>query len=378
MNFTSSLFDVRFFGAMIHTSKKRMMYRSHLAAIPGSRRIIRVLLKYFSIEQISQSVGVDDLKHIGIADNIAQEFIIRKNAMHPEKAYGDLLKCGATLLMEKDAEYPLLLKQIPSPPLFLYRLGNSIPLHNCIAVVGSRRITSYGRMAVEKIVRELVDADMCVVSGLAYGIDAKAHEVTIKNGGKTFAVTASGIDSMYPIANTRLAREIVETGGAIFTEFPMGTKAVAHNFPSRNRIIAGMSHATLVIQAQKKSGALITASFALDYGRDVGAVPGSIFDEQMEGCLELLSTGATPVRSATDILEPMGIRDLPASPKKARHLSDAQKKLFDLLAVSPRDIDSLSIETGKPVAELMALLTELEMGGIISFEGQKIALQNIS
>ncbi len=208
-------------------------------------------------------------------------------------------------------DFPLSLGEIPQPPETLYLRG-TLPdptQFYYLAVVGSRKFTNYGREAVERIIGGLAGYPICIVSGLAMGIDAIAHRAALDAGLPTVAIPGSGLDSgvIYPRSNLALAREIVQSGGALLSEFAPDLRAAPWTFPQRNRIMAGISQSTLVIEAEEKSGTLITARLAVDYNRNVFAVPGSIFSAPSKGTNKLIRQGATPITSAQDLLEELGL-----------------------------------------------------------------------
>ena len=207
----------------------------------------------------------------------------------------------------KNNEYPNQLKNIYDPPAKLYVLGNrSILNQKNFAIVGSRKATEYGKKVAMQISKELSENGLNIVSGLARGIDSYAHLGAIYAKGKTTAVLGSGIDIIYPKENFFLAEKIINTGGAIISEYPIGTKPMKINFPARNRIISGISEGLLVVEAKKKSGTLITVDFALEQGKEVFAVPGDINREQSEGCNLLIKDGANVVTSSQDIIYVIG------------------------------------------------------------------------
>lgn len=206
----------------------------------------------------------------------------------------------------EDERYPNKLRNIYDPPKKLYVLGNGEILKNKgIAIVGSRKATDYGKKVTLKISTELVNKEINIISGLAIGIDSYAHMgALIASGkGKTIAVLGSGIDEIYPKENTELARKIIQTGGCIVSEYPLGTKPNKINFPQRNRIISGLSDGVVVVEATKSSGSLITAEFGMEQGREIFAVPGNIFNPASEGTNELIRDGATIVLSSKEIIE---------------------------------------------------------------------------
>lgn len=210
----------------------------------------------------------------------------------------------------EDENYPCLLKEIYDPPQQLYYLGElkareKFPL----AVVGTRKISFYGKKATERLVNGLCQAGLTIVSGLALGVDGLAHQIALENGTRTIAVLGSGLDTVYPPDHKKLAKRIIDTGGALVSEYPPKTKPSKLTFPARNRIVAGMSLGVLVIEAPIKSGAMITARLALDQGREVFAVPGDIYSENSQGCNLLIKKGAKPVTKIEDILESFNYND---------------------------------------------------------------------
>ena len=278
-------------------------------------------------------------------------------------------------------DFPLALREIPEPPETLYIRG-TLPdpaQFYYLAVVGSRKFTSYGREAVERIIGGLAGYPVCIVSGLAMGIDAIAHRAALDAGLPTVAIPGSGLDSsvIYPRTNLALAREIVENGGALLSEFASDLRAAPWTFPQRNRIMAGISQSTLVIEAEEKSGTLITARLAVDYNRNVFAVPGSIFSAPSKGTNKLIRQGATPITSAQDLLEELGLVEQPFG-------TDTKQEPLDLTLYTPEE-QSILILLDEPLAreEILAAvtlapattlstLTILEIKGVIGEKMGKI------
>jgi DNA processing protein len=205
--------------------------------------------------------------------------------------------------------FPEVLTHIPDPPKELYILGDLGPLlqQSTLAVVGSRRVTPYGRGVTEELVRSVARQGVVIISGLALGVDAIAHEAALAVGGKTIAVLGCGLDKPYPATNRRLARRILEQGGALISEYPEGTPPLQHHFIARNRLVSGLSDGVLITEAAAKSGTVHTAGFALDQGKVVMAVPGNITSELSKGTNNLIKSGATPVTEGQDILNALGI-----------------------------------------------------------------------
>ncbi len=269
---------------------------------------------------------------------------------------------GHHLLALGDAEYPPCLLQIADPPTILFALGDIRLLSRpSLAVVGSRNATRQGELDAREFARSLSDAGFTIASGLALGIDAAAHRGGLAGACSSVAVVATGLDRVYPAANRELAHELAGRG-AVVSEFPLGTPPAADHFPRRNRIISGLSRGVLVVEAAIHSGSLTTARLALDQGREVFAIPGSIHAPLSKGCHWLLKQGAKLVESAEDLLvelgrAPEGTAALPPSP------SPAGEPLLDALAHAPASVDALALRTGLSAGSLAADLTRLELEG---------------
>ncbi len=268
-----------------------------------------------------------------------------------------------------DKSYPQLLKEIPDPPAILYYRGEILLVDELsIGVVGSRKYTDYGERAVEKLIYPLAKQKMTIISGLALGIDTLAHTAALRAGGRTLAVLGCGLDQIYPASNVRLADQIIQGRGAIISEFPVGTPALKFNFPMRNRIIAGMSLGTLVIEGAVDSGSLITARAALDYNREVFAVPGSIFSETSEGPNRLIQMGAKMVMDAQDILVEFNMeQSLLEKEAQAVIVADSQNEEILLrLLKEPMLVDELIMATKMAPPLVNTTLIMLEMKGAVS------------
>ncbi len=286
-----------------------------------------------------------------------------------------LEKHGIGLITIADDSYPPLLKEIHLPPSVLYVQG-TLTDDAAIAFVGSRAASLYGKRVVNRLVSPLVQAGFTIVSGGAQGIDAHTHQATLEAGGKTVAVLGSGLLRPYPAGNRKLFEKIVEYGGAVISSFPLEMEPHPGNFPARNRIISGLSRGTVVVQAAEKSGALITARYALEQGREVFAVPGAIDDELSVGCHGLIKQGATLTSSSSDIMEAFGMQELAhpreTEPKKVEHvqevinfMSPAQPTTPAGLIVqscsSPCSLDELLAITLLTMPELHTMLFELQL-----------------
>ncbi len=269
-----------------------------------------------------------------------------------------------------DDAFPERLKRIYDPPAFLFYKGLTEILNDkMFAVVGSRMTSDYGRMITERLTGELVANGFTIISGFARGVDTQAHKAALKNNGATVAVLGNGLDTIYPSENKKLFEEITERG-LFLTEYPMGTKPDAGNFPKRNRIISGMSSGVLVTEAGQKSGALLTAGYALDQNREVFAVPGSVFSGKSTGSNNLIKNGAKLVQNIDDILvELEGQYPAAVSHKKEQpdtsKLNGVYKKVFEILNSDPLHIDQIALQTELSPSEVLSTLLTLELGGYI-------------
>jgi len=248
-----------------------------------------------------------------------------------------------------DKNYPKVLKEIKIPPQILYVKGEIFAEENCFGIVGTRRCTNYGKQITEELTADLIDAGLTIVSGMARGIDTVAHKTAVSRKKRTIAILGSGIDerSIYPQENLKLAREIVKNGGAVISEFPVGDKGLPYHFPQRNRIISGLSLGVLVVEAKMKSGAMITASWAADQGKDVFAVPGQINIPTSEGPNYLIKQGAKLVSDVNDILEELNLPLKKLEQKQTEIKADSaeEEKILKILEEGPLHIDKIVEKT---------------------------------
>ena len=348
----------------------------HCALIPqlGPRSVVRLLnqvgldelstIYHWSINDFEKRAGFSSataqLVHTGLRDQTVLskelEFIERYQIRWADWT---------------DAAYPALLKMIHAPPLILYWRGaEPASCAPAVALVGSRQAGSYAQRAVDRLVPELVGAGWSVISGGARGADTMAHEATLRAGGRTAAVVGSGLLRPYPANNKKLFERIVGEGGSLISPFPLLMEALPGNFPARNRIIAGMGRATVVVQAAEKSGARITALYALEEGREVCAVPGDIFDPLSAGCHRLILEGATLVASGADVLRACGCevaaqpidRQKPLTAPEEQH--DERDELLKL-CLAPQSFDELLVGLSCSAGELRERLFDLQVGGRI-------------
>ncbi|MFH1405220.1 MAG: DNA-processing protein DprA [Patescibacteria group bacterium] len=299
----------------------------------------------------------------GLNPVLAEQFIQERIHINPEHELELLHKHNVQAITIKDSGYPPLLKTIFDPPAVLFIRGVlPDPNRNHLAVVGSRKATTYGIQSTAEIINQVARAGTIIVSGLAYGIDACAHTAALKAGGTTIAVLGSGLDkdNIYPTQNRSLAIQMISNGGAIISEFPIGVHAHKQNFPFRNRVIAGMCHATFVVEAAEKSGSLITARLALESNRDVYALPGSIHSPYSFGPNNLIKMGATPVTCAADIL---GYEDIPQQAVIYSPGSAQEEMIYKILSKQPLHTDEIVCATNMPIQQVSSTLTLMEMKG---------------
>ena len=304
-----------------------------------------------------------------LAERIKQQYLsLESEKVLLEKEMEYLEKRNGQFLSFWDEKYPRLLKNIYYPPLLLYVLGEiSLLEENCLAIVGTRNASNYGKIITERISTEIVNKGLTVVSGLARGIDSIAHSSAISSGGKTIAVIGSGLDVIYPPENRGLFDRISKLG-AVVSEYPLGTKPDAPNFPKRNRIIAGLSLGTLVIETKANGGAIQTAAHALNQNREVFAIPGNINVLQSEGTNLLIQRGeAKLVTCVDDILCELSIEneDLPQKNYDFSQLSLFEQQIIEKLSQEPKHIDVLASELSKSTSAISVELLQMEMSGFI-------------
>lgn len=325
---------------------------------------------YFPNMESAFKATLEEYVLAGLEEKIAEEFIIFRQQIEPDRLLEDLDRKKIKILTIADAGYPKLLKQIYDPPFILYYQGDLNALNDfMLAVVGTRKYTSYGKQVTEKLIKELVVNNLTIVSGLAFGIDSLAHLAAIDSGGKTLAVLASGLDrqNIYPSQNRYLADKIQARGGMILSEYPLGIMPLKHHFPQRNRLISGLSLGTLVIEAGEKSGALITAMHALEQNREIFAIPGNIYSPYSAGANNLIKLGAKLVTGAKDIIETLNLAEAAAyiENKKIIPESAEEELILGKLTYEAVHIDELKRLTNLDTSVINSTLTIMEMKGIV-------------
>ena len=328
------------------------------------------LFEYFKDIEKAFNASSGDLKNIeGLSVKKAESFLKLRDKVNPDKVLSDVVNRGIKYLTFEDDRYPVMLKNIDNPPSVLYYKGDldSINFERTLAVVGSRKTSKYAKDAVHLIVSQLANTDICIVSGLASGIDTSAHLAALDSNLKTIGVIASGFDFVYPSANSDLYRKIENGNGIIFTEYFPTFEPLKFRFPQRNRIVSGLSYGTLVAEASIKSGALITANLTLEQGRELMCIPGLITNPNTEGIYKLLKNGATLVTSANDVLEALNWEVKPAEQLKIdlTNLDETETKIMDVIKIEEKGVDEIMAATGLDLDTLLINLTTMELKGII-------------
>jgi len=348
-----------------------MKYINALNTIEGVGRIaLATLLHHFESAEKAWRASAKEIMAAGVPEKLARIIVDSRPNIDPDEQWAVLEKEGITAISIRDKNYPALLKEIPTPPYLIYVRGNlgcfDLPM---ISIVGSRKYTSYGEQAARHFARDLAQAGICVISGLALGIDAIAHRACLEAGGKTIAVMGNSVDdaNISPRTNYELAQDILANGGLLLSEFSVPTPPVPGLFVARNRIMAGLSTGTVVVEAAIASGSLITANFANEFNRDVFAVPGPINSPQSEGTNNLIKEGAKLTTCVNDILEELRLATdtVPAAKKIALNLTAEEKLITDVLSPEPTHIDRIAKLTKLEPSAISANLAMLEIKGVI-------------
>ena len=336
-----------------------LLARATLSVVPGLSRP--------QARRVLEGLGVD------LPRNLAREIARARADCAGERSLAAARAAGIRALAPGDPEFPPALREIPDPPLLIWVRG-ALPAAPSLAIVGSRRPSARGRATAHAFASELARAGAAILSGLAYGVDAAAHEGALAGGGPTVAVLASGLLHVTPSGQRGLAERILAAGGAWLSERPPDADAHPYHFPERNRLISGLARATLVVEAREKSGSLWTARHALEQGREVLVVPGPIDSEQCRGTNRLLRDGATPILDAGDLRAAvLGPLAAPAQRPLLPEASPAARAVLELLADGPCDVDALARSLGRGPRELATALLELELDGRVRREGTRLS-----
>ncbi len=328
---------------------------------------LQALQNHFGDLSTAWQAPLDALQAAGLGTKLAERVLQIRAGLDLERFMSKLMEQGIQILTWEDELYPRRLKEIDQPPPVLYMRGELKPEDFwSVAVVGTRRVSAYGRQVADELAMFLANNGVTVISGLARGVDAIAHQSALKAGGRTIAVLGCGVDRVYPPENTQLAKKIM-TSGALLSDYAPGIPPDASNFPPRNRIISGLSMATVVVEAGQTSGALITAQFAVDQGREVFAVPGNILAPQSKGTNRLVAEGAHPLLSGQDLLEILDLRRVTEQRQVHKILpgNETEELLLRVLSHEPLHMDDIRSQTGLPIERVSATLVRMELKGLV-------------
>jgi DNA processing protein len=352
----------------VKMTDKDIKYWVGFSLIPGIGRVrFSQLENYFGTLENAWQATSAELKNAGIDRSVIQTIASWRPKVSFDAEMEKLDRYEVKLLTYHDSNYPSRLKEIYDYPPLLYVRGSLLPQDEwCLAVVGTRRATVYGRQVTEEIVTDLAQSKITIVSGLAKGIDSVAHQAALAAGGRSIAVFASGLDIVYPADNADLARSIMQQG-ALLSEYPLGTRPRAENFPRRNRIMSGLSLGVLVAEADETSGAIITARMALEQNREVFAIPGSILSPASRGTNHLIQEGAKLVRDYTDILEELNLMNVARQieMKELLPATETESLLLKHLSAEPTHVDEVCRSSGLPIATVSSTLAMMELKGLV-------------
>jgi DNA processing protein len=333
---------------------------------------VRAMLDHFGNLADAWQASPLQLKQLGIDRRAIDSLVTVRSTIDLDAELDRLTDAGIKLLNWEAPEYPKYLKEIPNPPPVLYMRGDILPGDQwALAVVGTRRLTTYGRQVTRDLVGALVRSNITIVSGLARGIDGIAHQAALDAGGRTIAVLGSGLDHIYPAEHRTLAQRIEDGRGAILTEYALGVPPDAKNFPPRNRVITGLSLGIVVIEAGVRSGALISAKFALEQDREVFAVPGNINSPASDGTNNLIQQGAKLVRNAEDVLEELNLTMVPQQVAVQQIVPETAEEalIIEYLSHQPVHIDEVIRQAGLPGGLVGSTLTLMELKGMVQQVG---------
>ena len=351
-----------------------LAYWVALNAVRGiSSGAVWALRRAFDSMERAWGASAGDLRRAGLEAKVVDQLLDARRDIEPEAALAALEEADGRAIAWDDPAYPARLREIADPPALLHVRGDIDVLSQdrAVAIVGTRRMSTYARLVTERLAGDLAGSGITIVSGMASGVDSVAHRAALEAGGPTVAVWGTGLGTVYPVANRSLARQIADQG-AIVTEYPVWMRGSAENFPQRNRIISGLVLGTIVVEAPLPSGALITARYAIEHNREIMAVPGDIFRNGSQGTNALIFRGeARAVTSAADVLDTLGISVDPV--QLALHPvvePDADERpIADQLNASPKHIDTLAQSAGLPAHRVSAILTMLELKGLARHVG---------
>ncbi len=333
---------------------------------------LKAILDYFKDPKLAWEADSKEIREIGVPQPVVDLLKEARKKLAPQTYATEIEKSGIKWLTVFDNNYPELLSQIYDPPVVLYYKGEILPSDKkAIGVVGSRKMTGYGKAVTEDFTSKLVAAGLTIVSGLARGVDSTAHKQAVNDGGRTIAVLGGGLNNIFPPENTPLAEKIASGFGAVVSEFPPGYPSLPGNFPARNRIIAGLSKAVLVTEAAVDSGSLITARLAVEAGREVFAVPGPVTSSLSRGPIDLIKEGARVVFDPQEILDELRITRVANSGNNIQieKFSEEEKKILEVLERESLHVDEIGRLLQFPSGKLSALLLKMEISGLVQSLG---------
>lgn len=329
---------------------------------------LKAILDYFKDPKLAWEASGSEFLKIGIPRPTVDLLLETRKKVDPQNYMRSIQTSGIKWMTIFDETYPKLLSQIYDPPIVLYYKGEIVPGdEKAIAIVGTRKMTGYGKAVTQNFAKDLAKAGLTIVSGLARGVDSQAHRSALEADERTIAVLGGGIKQIYPPENRQLAEEIIKGHGAVISEFPPDYPSMPGNFPARNRVISGLSLAVLVTEAAEDSGSLITARLAIEQGRDVFAVPGPITSDLSKGPIDLIREGARPVTDPKEILDELGVFQVKSERGKVQsdNLSDEEKKVLQILENESMHIDEIGRELNVNAAKISAILLKMEIAGLI-------------
>ncbi|MBO8127597.1 MAG: DNA-protecting protein DprA [Peptococcaceae bacterium] len=338
--------------------------------MPGDARAVLDLIDHFGSPETAWHAAAEDMITAGIKPKKAHKIAAQRDRINLEEAQEKLAALGIDFICYDDDVYPQMLKHIYDPPVVLFYKGSFCAGDDiAVAIVGSRKATYYGKTVAEKLAGDLARNGVTVVSGMARGIDTAAHKGALAAGGRTIAVLGTGLDNVYPRENTKLMEEIA-AAGLVLTEFPPESPGEPWHFPLRNRIISGLSRGIIVVEAAARSGALITASLALEQGREVMAVPGNITIPVAKGPNRLIKQGAKLVENVGDVLEEIGLTSLFPARKgmvvqSPNVFDDNERRILKMLQWEPLSKDAITARLGLNSQQVSAALSVMEIKGLV-------------
>ena len=338
-----------------------------------SSAFVNKLYSHFGDIEYAWNADLEELKQVsGILKNSVNAFIEERKKITPEECIDYLEEKNIDFIYPDDVRYPYLLRNIDNPPTGLLMLGdlNNCNLERTLAVVGSRKASDNSKLTLSKILAGFHDTDICIISGLAEGIDTVAHKAAVENNIRTIAVLGGGFERLYPASNKKLFEKILEENGVIISEYWPDSEPISWHFPQRNRIVSGLSKGVLIAEAALKSGAMITANLALEQGKELMCMPGLISNPNTQGIYKLIKDGATIITTPEDILDAMNwtIEKTSEITKNSNidNLNDKEKKIVELIKKDALSIDELIIKTNLNINDLMVILTKLELDGFVT------------